>query len=156
MRRWIVAGSARSGYEMGVRFAKNASDVTSSGPLSGLGSEAFFVWTKREYDAGGTLNSAFAYQVSALGGSIDLHLTLSVAAITEAVATITATVAAPPSKTSAAAATFPTPPIPKPPPRCAKSRRPQRTQTARPASPDEYPTLPNTLWYKRSGERTHF
>lgn len=77
-------GEARSGYEMGVRFGKNASDVTSSGAVSGIGSEAFFVWTAREYDADGFLNTASAYQISVLDGALEVHLTLAVAApITE-------------------------------------------------------------------------
>ncbi|MEV0247891.1 hypothetical protein AB0H76_14960 [Nocardia sp. NPDC050712] len=73
-------GEARSGYEMGVRFAKNASDVTSSGALPGMGSEAFFVWTRRDFDADGMLNMASAYQVSVLDGALEVHLVLSVAA----------------------------------------------------------------------------
>ncbi|MFC9996400.1 hypothetical protein [Nocardia sp. NPDC127526] len=52
-------GEARSGYEMDARFDKNASEVTSSGALSGLGSEAFFVWTQRGFNSGAVPSTQF-------------------------------------------------------------------------------------------------
>ncbi|MEV0761846.1 hypothetical protein [Nocardia sp. NPDC050435] len=79
------SGEARSGYEMGMRFAKNSSGATSDGPLPDFGPDASFVWSKREYSAASMLNSASSYQVSLLSGSLELHLVLSVAApVTEA------------------------------------------------------------------------
>lgn len=78
-------GEARSGYERGRRFAKNASDVTSSGAVAGLGSEAFFVWTKHDYSATAALNTASTYQILVLDGSLQVSLFFGVAApVTEA------------------------------------------------------------------------
>ncbi|MGX1806570.1 hypothetical protein ACWIGI_12705 [Nocardia sp. NPDC055321] len=74
------AGEARSGYEMGVRFAKNGSAVTTGGGVSGLGSEAYFVWTKRDFDPTAMLNTASSYEIMVLDGTIELSLILNVAA----------------------------------------------------------------------------
>ncbi|WP_157555295.1 hypothetical protein [Nocardia crassostreae] len=74
------AGEALSGYDSGIRFAEADSDKSASGPISGVGERAYFVWTKRDFNSSAMLNTASEYQLLVRDGAIEIQLVLFVAA----------------------------------------------------------------------------